>query len=160
MWIKLTIRATKSVLKGSSVSDSMLLGSQVAISRSSLYATCSAFSRRRRSMRSSFVSTRVGGGVSFGSWKCQRNENNTEATQKFTKLPQNGSGRRRLQHSLASSSREVAYLVAANTESAPWQQIMPANLAEETASLFFRCFNSLRTPFHLNFTFWFWPSSQ
>lgn len=40
----------------------------MAISRSNLYATCSAFSRLRRSKRSSRVSTRVGGGVSFGSY--------------------------------------------------------------------------------------------
>lgn len=67
--MKLTILATNSVLNGSSVHDSSVCGSQMAISRSNLQATCSAFSLRRRSRRSSRVSTLVGGGVSFGSCK-------------------------------------------------------------------------------------------
>lgn len=62
-----TIRATNNVLNGSSVASCSWAGSQIAISRSNLYATCSAFSFRRRSNRSSRVSTRVGGGVSLGS---------------------------------------------------------------------------------------------
>lgn len=62
----LTIRATNNVLNGSSVQAVFCVGSHIAISRSSLYATCSAFSLRRRSRRSSRVSTRVGGGVSSG----------------------------------------------------------------------------------------------
>lgn len=65
----LTIRATKRVLNGSSVVFSMLFGSHNAISLSNLYATCSAFSRLLLSIRSSFVSTLVGGGVSFGSFR-------------------------------------------------------------------------------------------
>lgn len=64
---KLTTLATKSVLNGSSVHAFNCVGSHRAISRSNLYATCSAFSRRLRSNRSSRVSTLVGGGVSFGS---------------------------------------------------------------------------------------------
>lgn len=65
----LTIRATKSVLKGSAVTFGIPAGSQTAISCSSLYATCSARSLLLRSSRSSLVSTRTGGGVSLGSYK-------------------------------------------------------------------------------------------
>lgn len=43
--------------------------SHKAISCSNLYATCSAFSLRRRSNRSSRVSIFVGGGVSSGSYE-------------------------------------------------------------------------------------------
>lgn len=62
-----TMRATNNVLNGSSVHVGIVFGSHIAISRSNLYATCSAFSLRRRSKRSSRVSTLVGGGVSPGS---------------------------------------------------------------------------------------------
>lgn len=68
-WIeRRTILATNKVLNGSPVVFGHELGSHTAISCSSLYATCSARSLRRRSKRSSRVSTLVGGGVSFGSF--------------------------------------------------------------------------------------------
>lgn len=66
---KLTIRATKRVLKGSAVTFGIPAGSHTAISCSNLYATCSARSLLLRSRRSSLVSTRTGGGVSLGSYK-------------------------------------------------------------------------------------------
>lgn len=65
---KLTIRATKRVLKGSAVTFGIPAGSHTAISCSNLYATCSARSLLLRSRRSSLVSTRTGGGVSLGSY--------------------------------------------------------------------------------------------
>ena len=133
----LTTRATKSVLKGSSVTDSIVFGSQIAISRSSLYATCSAFSRRRRSILSSFVSTLVGGGVSFGS--CNMKWGTLKQTSRkkcgHENLPQNDLERLQRRHILGSSSREVAYQAVVSKESNLGPQKEPINLEVKTASL-------------------------
>lgn len=130
------MRATNKVLNGSSVVSSILLGSHNAISRSNLYATCSAFSRLLRSNLSSFVSTLVGGGVSFGSYKKKFKYFITKIQTFFKNfnLPQIDLKMLQLQNNLLFSSREEAYRRAVGMESDLLVQIKQANLQAKTAS--------------------------
>lgn len=137
--LALTILATKSVLNGSSVASGRLFGSHRAISLSSLYATCSAFSRRRLSSLSSFVSTLVGGGVSFGSCKKKTMRSSKYFLSKI-KLFSPQTDRGNFQHLINHlfSSREQVCQEVASMEWDLAAQITPEDLEEETVSFFSR----------------------
>lgn len=133
----------------------------MAISRSNLYATCSAFSRLRRSKRSSRVSTRVGGGVSFGSYfvKCVNKKKNFCGLVKHSvHLPQRNLRNCRHPNNRESFFRVEACRREANMELDHVERIMPVDLVAGTASFFM---NFCRTPNsnqHCGYRFLFYTS--
>lgn len=115
---------------------SLAVGSQTAISCSSLYATCSALSLRLLSIRSSLVSTLVGGGVSLGSYKHMFSYYTIVHRVIFRRihLPQNDEGSRPPLNSPWIFFHGVIWTRGANMVSVRGAQTTPTNLAVETAS--------------------------
>lgn len=129
----------------------------MAISRSNLYATCSAFSLRRRSRRSSRVSIRVGGGVSFGSYGIDEMSINvvylTEQTHdEINCLPRMRPKNFQHPNNLSSFFHVAIYLVVAEMAMDRVVRTMPANSVANTAS-FFHFFPFTCKPFSFSIDF-------